>query len=424
MRALSALLVFSVCVAGTTAASLRAAAADTATDAPPSSEPAAFVRGSPEHEFARYAALGNSTGPSIDGHDLPSWFSTVASAALIGVGLVEVVAGYRLFRPTLFMLGSLLAGVPVFLLTWDHIVDPNAMWIGVGLGIAAGLLGGTICYFLYKVGVFAVGGALGVVIALVLNMTVLYKLSPGNANLPFIVGAVILGLGFGGLALYFMRITVIMSTSIVGGYAAIRGIGYFGGNYPSNEFDIEQQFVNGQTNLPWQIYAYFAGWVAIWSVGIGVQLLVTAKKANADEKDQFEKDFEAAELSVDALVGKKRKKSKKGKKKRRDKERSKRAGGKGDALLTQYEQGGEYYDDGTGAINGDYSEYDEGYGDEGYYDGYEGYEEPAPAKGAGAAGQGGKKGMFGFMGGGNSGSGGAAQGKKGAGKAAPSSVQW
>lgn len=50
--------------------------------------------------------VGNGTAPTIDGHTLPDWFATASSAGMIGIGLVEVFFGYKLFRVTLFMLGG------------------------------------------------------------------------------------------------------------------------------------------------------------------------------------------------------------------------------------------------------------------------------------------------------------------------------
>ena len=190
----------------------------------------------------------NGTSISIDGHTLPAVFQTVAYGALMAVGLGEVAAGYRLFRATLFILGGASGGIPTFLLAWDHISDPNAVWIACGLGVMAALLSGVASYFLYKLGVFLCGAALGVVVALIVNMAVLYKLVPGS-NVPLIVLAVALGLVFGALGFRYMRLTMVASTSAVGAYAFIRSVGFFAGHYPGNEFDIATELQNGETNL-------------------------------------------------------------------------------------------------------------------------------------------------------------------------------
>lgn len=284
----------------------------------------------------------------IDGHVLPAWFTTAASAGMMAFGAGEVFFGYKLFRVTLFILGGAAGGIPTFLISWDQIDDPNAVWIGLGLGVMAGLIAGALSFFLYKLGVFLCGAALGVTVAIVLNLSVLYKLPGGNA--PFIVAAVFLGLGFGFLSYYYMRYSMIAATSIVGSYAFIRSVGYFGGNYPANEFDIEQELQNGQTNLPWQIYAYFAGWLALCFTGVFVQIRYTAKKKDGEGKDENELAFENSADVSDLLKGK----FKKGKKKRKGGKGSKKSKStkskNAEALLDEYDDalefgGQEPYDD-------------------------------------------------------------------------------
>lgn len=419
-------------------------------------------------------------GSTIDGHALPTWFGFVFNITLICIGLMEVVAGYRFFRYTLMLLGAIAGGVPVFLLTWDNIQGPNAFWFGVGTGAMAGLIAAVASFFLWKVGVFLIGAALGVVIALVLNVTVLYKLSPADANLPLEIGGVVLGLAFGGLALKFMRTTVVVSTAVVGAYAFVRGVGHFAGGYPSNEFDVEQELQNGQVNLPYTVYIYFAAWCILWMLGIAVQFLVTAKKVGSG-KDENEKQFDEALDPLDVVLGesvcvcaaravvyllctltpppppltphppsagksRRGKKSKKGK--RKDKggkggsDGGKKAGGGGgkggkappaaasssakrsgkvDALLRDYEAGGEYYEGGDdgGAYDeegGGYAdvEYGEGgYGEEEEY----GYDMPTLPPAAAAKGRS-MFGGFGRGGGGGGAGGGAAK------KQQPASVDW
>ena len=238
----------------------------------------------------------------IDGKVLPSWFAVAVAGVCIGIGLFQVFFGYRFFRVTLFVLGFITVGVTIFLLSWDHISDPNAMWYGLAMGALAGLLVGGVGAAIPRIGVFLVGGALGVVVALILNTTVLYRLYPSNPNLTLGVAGGVLGAIFGGLSILMMRVVVVASTSVVGSYATIRGIGYFAGNYPANEWALKDDIANGQT-LPPEIYAYFAGMLALALVGMVVQFLYTAKKSNSDEKDEWEKEYDDSEFTLEALSG-------------------------------------------------------------------------------------------------------------------------
>jgi len=305
----------------------------------------------------------NGTSISIDGHTLPAVFQTVAYGALMAVGLGEVAAGYRLFRATLFILGGASGGIPTFLLAWDHISDPNAVWIACGLGVMAALLSGVASYFLYKLGVFLCGAALGVVVALIVNMAVLYKLVPGS-NVPLIVLAVALGLVFGALGFRYMRLTMVASTSAVGAYAFIRSVGFFAGHYPGNEFDIATELQNGETNLPWQIYAYFASWAALVVIGLAVQLLFTARRRAGEDEDDNERAFKDSADVSDLLRGKLKKKRRSGKGRNKGKggRRSKKGSAKAEKLLDDYDAaeapfGNDFEGDAGGAIGeGDFPE--------------------------------------------------------------------
>jgi hypothetical protein len=64
------------------------------------------------------------------------------------------------------------------------------------LRVAGGLLVGLVGALIPRIGVFLVGSALGVVVALVLNTTVLYRLYPANPTVTLSVAAVVLGFAF------------------------------------------------------------------------------------------------------------------------------------------------------------------------------------------------------------------------------------
>lgn len=243
-----------------------------------------------------------SPGPSFDGHPLPSWFSLVAAIVLLVGGLWVCFFGYRYFRHTLSVMGATAAGVTVWLLTYDHIADgipalqgnANAvLGISVATGFLAGVLGGVGCWFLKKVGVFVIGGGLGVLLSYVLNVTWFARLNLGSqANTPLIVSAVVLGLSFGAIALRFMRITVIISTSTIGAFGTLAGVGQFAGSFPG--LDIASQVQNGQ-QLSAAAYGYIAGICCLAIVGVIVQLCVTGRRKAKGVKDAAEIEFDEAD---------------------------------------------------------------------------------------------------------------------------------
>jgi hypothetical protein len=158
---------------------------------------------------------------SIDGVAIPAWAPTVFNGALIGIGVVEVFLGYRLFKVTLFILGFLSAGVVLFFATLE---GTHNLWAAIAVGaIGALLVGGAGAWF-PKIGVFLVGGTLGLVAGECLRLTVLAHLPQKTALAIFIATCILLGIGFGVLGVYMMRITVIISTSVIGSFAMFRGI--------------------------------------------------------------------------------------------------------------------------------------------------------------------------------------------------------
>lgn len=264
--------------------------------------PSGTLAPSPANGTALPPTPDPNSGPVIDGHVLPTWTVVGLGIGLIGVGLLETFAGYKFFRTTLFTLGFLAAGLAVFLPVWDHLDSEYSEYIGLGLGGLAGLVVGGAGAVLPRVGVFLVGSALGIVGGMVLNTAFLYKIAVANdisTNVTLGVGAGVLGLVFGVLAIFMMRFVVVIATSVVGAYAVMRGIGSFAGNYP-DEFALKDELMKGDTNLPWQTYAYLGGWAALSLLGVFVQFCVTAprKKGNRKEdRDEWEEQFDVSEIS-------------------------------------------------------------------------------------------------------------------------------
>ena len=346
----------------------------------------------------------------FDGRCVPAWFNLCLGVVLLAGGLVLAVAGYRFFRPTLLLLGALAAGLPVWVLVWDHapaafasISADGALGLGGGAGAFAGALSAALCWRFFRVGVFVIGAALGVLLALVLNLAVFVHLvPPAQADAPFIGGGVVLGGVFGALALRFMRPTMIAATAAIGAYACIRGVSLFAGGFP-DELGLVTQLESG-ARLSVAVYGYLGGMGALALVGAAVQVRFTAPRVRAGEKDENEIAFDEAEDDFNTSKKKKKKvrarrgaratataltpfppsspylpQGKKGKRSAKKAARGK-SSVRADALLRDYEAGGEFYEAG----------YDEGdnyadAGDAGEGGNYE-YEgdasflaEPAPA---------------------------------------------
>jgi MFS family permease len=267
---------------------------------------------------------------------------------------METFLGYRLFRVTLFLFGFSVTTVAVLLPIWDALSssEPNAFYIALGVALVAGLAVGVLGAWMPKIGVFLVGAGLGAVVGVILGFTVLYKLYPANPNVPLGVAASVLGLALGILAVFIMRVTVVVSTSVVGAYMTVRGVMVYA-SPDLNESAIYSTVQSGGS-VPAAWYGYAAGIVILALLGIVVQFMFTARKPKGKEaeKDVWEESYEEAELSLEALRtgGGKSKKGRRSSKKeaRRSAKKARKAEKKrlkADALLHDYEPGGEFYEE-------------------------------------------------------------------------------
>jgi hypothetical protein len=260
---------------------------------------------------------------------MPEWFTVCVGLFLLLCGLLEALAGYRLFRFSLVLIGASFAGIPMWWLLTDYVETlgggvgaSSAVVVGGVGGCLGAVLGGFLCWRLWRVGVFVIGAALGVVVAVVLHITVFCHLKQGN--MPLAVAGVLLGLSAGALSLRFMRKSMVVATSVLGAYAALRGVSLFAGSY-TDELQVAGEVQEG-TPVPGAMFGYLAGMAVLAVVGAAVQFLRTAvKPKRSGGKDEFEEEFEGSKLSLAALVsGGKRKVKKRGASRSR-----KRGGGKG-----------------------------------------------------------------------------------------------
>jgi hypothetical protein len=213
--------------------------------------------------------------------------------------------GYKLLKPALILTGVAATGIPAFLFAWNYAPDSSTFSLTAASlsGVFGGVLGGVLCWRLFKVGVFIMGASLGVIVAMLLHILVFARFLSAYGNTPLIVAAVLLGLGLGALGLRFMRKTMVVATSTLGAYAAIRGVSLFVPGSFLSELTLARRIQAGET-LPQAMDGYLGGIAALALAGMLVQFLVTARKVGKDDaKDELEEELEESELSLEALQG-------------------------------------------------------------------------------------------------------------------------
>ncbi|POM63845.1 Hypothetical protein PHPALM_20705 [Phytophthora palmivora] len=207
--------------------------------------------------------------------------AVLAVAAVLGGGIV-CLAGYRLFRPTVFccafMVGGLfVAGIVETAFSSEDWM-PTASWIGFGIG---GVITGVFVLMLYSASIFLTGAAGGVMLAFSINTTVGTKIYPSNPDVILVVLAVVLGIVGGLLALKLEKPVLITTTAIVGATVCVWGVGYFAGDYPNGadlkQFRAQNDHGDWVYNIPDAWWGYLAGMIVLFILGMNVQIKKTAR---------------------------------------------------------------------------------------------------------------------------------------------------
>ncbi|MBN1660551.1 MAG: DUF4203 domain-containing protein [Anaerolineae bacterium] len=133
---------------------------------------------------------------------------------LIAFGLLNCLAGYRIFRLLLGLYGLIL-GVIVGATIAGNVTDGETVWVIVG-AIAGGLVGAALFVLLYFVGVFLVGAAGGVSLVTFLGG----MLSMEMPTLVILIVAIAVGI----IALIVQRAVLILATAFSGAWLAVSGV--------------------------------------------------------------------------------------------------------------------------------------------------------------------------------------------------------
>ncbi|KAG6620768.1 uncharacterized protein IUM83_11690 [Phytophthora cinnamomi] len=197
------------------------------------------------------------------------------------MGLVVCLYGFRVLRAMVFVCGFLVCGLLVStafentfgLKAWVLV----ASWIGF---VVMGIAGGCVALAFFPLGVFLTG----LMLAYAFTSSLPYRVLLGESS-AVVDGAVVL-LG-GMLSWLLVRPFAIVASSLIGSMAAIRGIGYFAGKYPSSE-DLERFRSHTDRSGRFWLYAvpgiwwlYLAAILALFVLGIVKQCRDVGKTRNS-----------------------------------------------------------------------------------------------------------------------------------------------
>jgi len=221
--------------------------------------------------------------------DILFYYAAIAVAA----GLVECFFGYRIFRFILGVAGFVAAAV--FFGSLGYELSGGSEPVSIIAGLAGGVLGACLFYYLYIIGVFFLGAILGFTIAM-------YVFSLMNMD---VIPAVLYGAAIisGALAAVFQKPMLIIATAFGGSFAAVTGGAYI---LYRNFYPLDPGFLGNLEED--QLYRMAMIWFALGVFGLVVQLMILPRKEavapptggntpvpEEDSSEQDEEDDEASE---------------------------------------------------------------------------------------------------------------------------------
>jgi hypothetical protein len=194
----------------------------------------------------------------------------VIGTCAVALGVVYCAFGYRFFKVALFATGFM--GFSIGATYLSYLLSPEGNALAAVLGILGGLAGGFLFFFVYLIGVFALGASFGGLIGVALTSVA------GRDLQPLLIA--VLGVVGGTLALLIQRHVVILATSFCGGGSAVSGAWYvWKGTDPTT-------VVTDPASLGREFHAIIVCWLMISILGIVVQYGVTGKPRKDDEEEE------------------------------------------------------------------------------------------------------------------------------------------
>lgn len=207
--------------------------------------------------------------------------STLIVGAIISIliGIAFCFFGYRIFRILLAILGFIAgaaAGVAAVtaILVQQGTTTGQTLYLIIG-GLVGGIIGAVLLYFLYIVGVFLLGAALGAILA----AAIVPMLT--NDRTALTVAVIGLGLVGGVLAIILQRVLIIIATSFSGAQAIVSGVTLL--INPRRGLPLATGPISGQLQgltapAPAMDTIALIAWLVLAIAGMVVQFVWTGKK--------------------------------------------------------------------------------------------------------------------------------------------------
>lgn len=207
--------------------------------------------------------------------DFLARFSFLNALFAVLAGCFLTFYGYKLYRPTIFLIGFLLSFFAVGLFLFGVWTSQNSSsykgYIIFGIALLAGLTFGYLVTKIAWIGLVISGSILGFFISLFLFLLIFFRIVSYPPNL-LLYNLIFVGMVAGAIAGYeYTDIILVLSCGISGAYLTVRGLSGFFGGFP-NELELASQLMDGaETSTGVAFYLYLALMVTMAAGGVWYQ---------------------------------------------------------------------------------------------------------------------------------------------------------
>jgi hypothetical protein len=155
-------------------------------------------------------------------------------AIIIVLGVFLIFLGAKFLKVTILLV-AMISSITIFFLFYYNIFSPeneNTVWILLSVGSLVGLGLGYLMIKFTKGATMVIGGYLGYLVS-VFIYNIMLKYIHSNPQMVYWITTIGCIFVFALLSLWIAKITLIVSTSVIGGYAVIKGASFYIGYFPS-----------------------------------------------------------------------------------------------------------------------------------------------------------------------------------------------
>lgn len=238
-------------------------------------------------------------------------YKSFIGAIIIVFGLFLCILGLKVLKITIFFTTTafsfILLFVFMFIIILPRGTDLFVVWIVAGCSIGLGILFGIVGVYYRRIFFTIMGGMIGFIIGNIFFVAVLSHIQ-WNSTLLYILTLLIFIIVFAIISYFFMKIIIILGTSMIGSYSIIWGISLYAGHYPSESIIID--LINrGEREeidklMTWHVYIYISSMFILFIISVVFQFMINknidlgTENISVNNKSDNESEKEGSEYEI------------------------------------------------------------------------------------------------------------------------------